>query len=93
MKISEMLLLIKAGYSKKEINALIEAEQTEPEPQPEPEPEPQPEPEPEPDYKALYEQAVMDLEKAQKANVNQPQPDIPPLDIDAELLKFANKNL
>ena len=79
MKLTELITLLKAGYSKKEIDALVKAEeeaQKEPEEKPEPQPEKEPEPQPEeesehelePDYKALYEQSMKALESAQAHN-------------------------
>ena len=47
MKVSEYIQLIRAGYTKAEIDAIV-AEEKNPPPQPDPEPEPQPDPEPEP---------------------------------------------
>ena len=46
MKVSEYIQLIRAGYTKAEIDAIV-AEEKNPPPQPDPEPEPQPDPEPE----------------------------------------------
>ena len=85
MKLTELITLLKAGYTKKEIEALAAAEK-EPEPAADPEPvqtqgtptEPEekpaaPEPEePEPDYKTMYEQTKAALDRAQAANTRTP---------------------
>lgn len=97
MNLLERLTLIKAGYTKKEIAALEEAEHVidEPEPEPEqvePQAEPEPGPEPEPDYKSLYEQALADLQTAQAANVSQSL-DIEQTTDDEELTKIFNNIL
>lgn len=47
MTISERVALIRAGYTRQDIAAMIEEERN-PAPAPQPEPEPSPEPEPEP---------------------------------------------
>ena len=47
MKLTDIIALTKAGYTKKDVDRLIALEIPEPTPQPEPEPEPIPEPEPE----------------------------------------------
>lgn len=52
MKPSEILELVRAGYTKAEIEAMNQTEPpkpTDPEPEPEPKPEPKPQPEPQPE--------------------------------------------
>ena len=48
MKVSEYIQLLRAGYTKAEIDTIV-AEEKKPQPDPEPEPQPDPEPEPQPD--------------------------------------------
>ncbi len=48
MKVSEYIQLLRAGYTKAEIDAIV-AEEKKPQPDPEPEPQPDPEPEPQSD--------------------------------------------
>ena len=61
MKFDEVMMLIKAGYTKEEIQAMeIPAPTPEPEPAPTPEPEPAPTPEPEPAPTPEPEPAPMD---------------------------------
>ena len=80
MKLTELITLLKAGYTKKEIEALAAAEK-EPEPAADPEPvqtqgtptEPEEKPAaPEPDYKTMYEQTKAALDRAQAANTRTP---------------------
>ena len=70
----EAIELVKAGYSSKTLEGLLD------EPKPEPEPEPQPTPTPEPDNKAMeeieklkkeLEDTQNKLAKAQQANLRQ----------------------
>ena len=78
MKVSEQLLLLSKGYTRKEIEALKEQEAKELEESskdPEPEKKPEPEKEPETDYKKLYDELKAqtqkneaDLKELQKAN-------------------------
>ena len=80
MKVSEQLLLLSKGYTRKEIEALKEQEAKELEesskdPEPEKEDKKDPEPEKEPDYKKLYDELKAqtqkneaDLKELQKAN-------------------------
>ena len=70
MKVSEQLLLLSKGYTRKEIEALKEQEAKELE-----ESSKEPEPEKEPDYKKLYDELKAhtqkneaDLKELQKAN-------------------------
>lgn len=76
MNIIDRLALIKAGYSKKEIAEMEKAEKDEPKdtpqddpkdtPQDDPKDTPQDEPKDTPDYKALYDEAIKNLEDANK---------------------------
>ena len=80
MKVSEQLLLLSKGYTRKEIEALKEQEAKELEdstkdPEPEKVEDPKKDPEPETDYKKLYdelkaqtEKNEADLKELQKAN-------------------------
>ena len=82
MKVSEQLLLLSKGYTRKEIEALKEQEAKEleesakdPEPEKEDKKDPEPETEPETDYKKLYDELKAqtqkneaDLKELQKAN-------------------------
>lgn len=75
MNLLDRITLIRAGYSRKEIDAMIaedaEAAAKAAEEQakdPEPAEDPEPEKKPEPDYKKLYEAQTEALEKAQAAN-------------------------
>ena len=80
MKVSEQLLLLSKGYTRKEIEALKEQEAKELEesvkdPEPEKVEEPKKDPEPETDYKKLYDELKAqtqkneaDLKELQKAN-------------------------
>lgn len=82
MKLLDRITLLKAGYTRREIDQMIEdeqqapaaVEQPEPEAAPEPEaepeaaPEPEPDPEPETDYKSLYEAERKAKEALQKQN-------------------------
>ena len=78
MKVSEQLLLLSKGYTRKEIEALKEQEAKELEESakdPEPEKEEKKDPEPETDYKKLYDELKAqtqkneaDLKELQKAN-------------------------
>lgn len=49
MKFDDVMMLIKAGYTKNEIQDLLKEPAPEPAPEPTPEPEPAPEPEPTPE--------------------------------------------
>ena len=62
MKVEEVIKLIDAGYSKDEIDKML---QPEPEPKPDPEPEPKPDPEPkaEPEIDPVLKE-LQDLKKA-----------------------------
>jgi len=62
MKVEEVIKLIDAGYSKEEIDKML---QPEPEPKPDPEPEPKPDPEPkaEPEIDPVLKE-LQDLKKA-----------------------------
>ena len=62
MKVEEVIKLIDAGYSKDEIDQML---QPEPEPKPDPEPEPKPDPEPkaEPEIDPVLKE-LQDLKKA-----------------------------
>ena len=62
MKVEEVIKLIDAGYSKEEIDKML---QPEPEPKPDPEAEPKPDPEPkaEPDIDPVLKE-LQDLKKA-----------------------------
>lgn len=80
MKVSEQLLLLSKGYTRKEIEALKEQEakeleETIKEPVKEDKKDPEPEKEPETDYKKLYDELKAqtqkneaDLKELQKAN-------------------------
>ena len=70
MKLFDRITLLKAGYTRKEIDQMIEDENREPkEHHEDPEPEEQHEdPEPEKDYKALYEAERKAKEALQKQN-------------------------
>ena len=73
MKVSEKLMLISKGYSKKEIQELEkqeaeEIEESAKEPEPVKEEKTEPEKEPETDYKKLYEESQKALFEAQKNN-------------------------
>lgn len=81
MNLLDRITLLRAGYSRKEIDQMIaedaeaaakaaaeQAEDPEPEQDPEPAEDPEPEKKPEPDYKKLYEAQTEALEKAQAAN-------------------------
>lgn len=76
MKLTEIITLLKAGYTKSEISDMVQAEkEAEEAAAAEPEPEPaQQEPEepkdPEPDYKKLYEETQAALKQAQQLNIN-----------------------
>lgn len=66
MKVEEVIKLIDAGYSKEEIDKML---QPEPEPKPDPKPDPKPEPKPDPKPKAEPEidpvlKELQDLKKA-----------------------------
>lgn len=90
MTITERLALIRAGYKRADIDAMIEAEaqqpaepqdeQHEPEPQPEPEPEPQPEQPAEPEAELAQLRAeIAELRKGiQQRNFQQIAIDSPP---------------
>lgn len=62
MKVEEVIKLIDAGYSKEDIDKML---QPEPEPKPDPEPEPKPDPEPkaEPEIDPVLKE-LQDLKKA-----------------------------
>ena len=62
MKVEEVIKLIDAGFSKDEIDKML---QPEPEPKPDPEPEPKPDPEPkaEPEIDPVLKE-LQDLKKA-----------------------------
>ena len=76
MKLTEIITLLKAGYTKSEISEIVQAEKEAEEaaaaehapgqPQQEPE-EPK---EPEPNYKKLYEESQTALKQAQQLNIN-----------------------
>ena len=77
MKLFDRITLLKAGYTRKEIDQMIEdekqeaaaaPEQTEPEEVVQPESEQKEDPEPETDYKALYEAERKAKEALQKQN-------------------------
>lgn len=75
MKVEEVIKLIDAGYSKDEIDKML---QPEPEPKPDPEPEPKPDSEPkaEPEIDPVLKE-LQDLKKAVYAMniMNSAQPD------------------
>ena len=74
----EAIELVKAGYTSKTLQGLLD--EPKPEPEPQPEPNPQPTPQPEPDNKAMeeieklkkeLEETQAKLNKAQQANLRQ----------------------
>ena len=62
MKVEEVIKLIDAGYSKEEIDKMLQPE-PEPKPKTEPDPEPDPEPKPEPEIDPVLKE-LQDLKKA-----------------------------
>ena len=76
MRILERIALLRAGYTKQEIEKMIEEDAAAAIEIPSPEPEQKPEPEPEKpavpviDYKALYEKEKSEKEALQQQNVN-----------------------
>ena len=76
MKLTEIITLLKAGYTKSEISEMVQAEKEAEEAaaaEPEPEPaqqEPEEPKEPEPDYKKMYEETQAALKQAQQLNIN-----------------------
>lgn len=78
MKLTEIITLLKAGYTKSEISEMVQAEkeaeeaaaaiQAQPELKPIEEAEEQKEPEP--DYKKMYEDTQAALKQAQQLNLN-----------------------
>ena len=74
MKAEEVLKLIDAGYTKTDIEAMMQPDPTqEPQPEPQPEPEQQPDPEPQPENGtekrlSALEQGIADLVKAIQAS-------------------------
>ena len=100
MRVSEYIQLLRAGYTKAEIDAIVAEEKNpppqpepEPEPQPEPEPEPQPEPEPEnpPAWAAALAQSIEHLQSTMQAfnrtSLEQPE-DNPMGDVDKALAAY-----
>lgn len=76
MKLTEIITLLKAGYTKSEITDMVQAEKEAEEaaasvPEPEQPQQEQEEPkEPEPDYKKMYEETQAALKQAQQLNIN-----------------------
>lgn len=70
MKILDRITLLRAGYTRKEIEEMIELEKQEPEQDPEQEQEKDPEQDPEPvvDFEKLYNQEKAAKEKLQEEN-------------------------
>lgn len=88
LSIEQRLQLINAGYTKDEIESMLQPEQPAPAPDPEPAPEPEPDPEPTQDQKAVdpviekmsqdFKQAIDDLRKQiQQQNISNVKNDIP----------------
>ena len=92
MRVSEYIQLLRAGYTKAEIDAIV-AEEKNPPPQPEPEPEPQPEPQPEnpPAWAAALAQSIEHLQSTMqainRASLEQPEDD-PMGDVDKALAAY-----
>ena len=77
MKVEEVIKLIDAGYSKEEIDKML---QPEPEPKPKTEPDPEPEPKQEPKQEPAVDPVLKELQDLKKAvyamNImNSAQPD------------------
>ena len=64
MKVEEVIKLIDAGYSKEDIDKML---QPEPEPKPDPEPEPEPKPDPEPKAEPEIDPVLKELQDLKKA--------------------------
>lgn len=76
MKLTEIITLLKAGYTKSEISEMVQAEKEAEEAAAavpvleQPQQEPEEKKEPEPDYKKLYEESQTALKQAQQLNIN-----------------------
>ena len=98
MKVSEQLMLIAKGYSKKEIEALkaqeleeLQAESEKKEdPKEEPKEDPKQDPKEEPDYKALYEEQLKKNQETAK-NLQDLQKKNSRADISDELSKMESE--
>lgn len=66
MKVEEVIKLIDAGYSKDEIDKMLQPEQ-EPKPKTEPDPEPDPEPKTEPKKEPEVDPVLKELQDLKKA--------------------------
>lgn len=62
MKLEEVIKLIDAGYSKDEIDKMLQ-----PEPEPKPDPEPEPKPDPEPNAEPEIDPVLKELQDLKKA--------------------------
>lgn len=62
MKVEEVIKLIDAGYSKEEIDKMLQ-----PEPEPKPDPEPEPKPDPEPKAEPGIDPVLKELQDLKKA--------------------------
>lgn len=91
MKVSEYIQLLRAGYTKAEIDAIVAEEKNPPQPEPEPEPQPEPEPENAPAWATALAQSIEHLQQTvqgiNRSKLEQPEDD-PMGDVDKALAMY-----